>query len=53
MIEEKDEIFSMKLHEVLHTDWYEIIRVPGGWIYTRMVQDEGDVSSCFVPYSTQ
>jgi hypothetical protein len=50
---EEDDIFNMNLHEILHTDWYEILRVPGGWVYTIMSKGSDDLSSCFVPYSAQ
>ena len=50
------ELLKMELHGTLNIHWYEILRVPGGWIYTRF-DAQGDInpnnpcplSSCFVP----
>lgn len=44
-----DSIYKMKLHETIHIgDDYEILRVPGGWIYNRF--SGSGLSSCFVPF---
>lgn len=51
-------IYGMGLGERLHTDkgLYEIVRVPGGWIYS-VFSDNGTggyyVSSCFVPFNSE
>ena len=42
----------MEIGEELHQGHYEILRVPGGWAYTRFSENETgghDMSSCFVP----
>ena len=53
-----NEMLDMKLHEIRYPDTkssYEILRVPGGWMYTAYFQ-QGDgnyaQSSCFVPETT-
>lgn len=46
----KDKIYEMELHELLHIKDLEIIRVPGGWIYTKMRLDCGQMNSVFVPF---
>lgn len=49
------ELYQMKIHEIKHltgTESYEVICVPGGWIYTRFIENGTggyDMSSCFVP----
>ena len=49
------ELYKMALNDILHTkEGYEILRVPGGWIYTRFSENGNggnDMSSCFVPLS--
>ena len=49
--EELDLIYKMELHDALQFDDYEMLRVPGGWIYTRFTETgTGGYSctSCFV-----
>ena len=51
-----DEIYKMKLNDVLHTSDYEILRVPGGWVYSRYSETGTDgysVSACFVPFHNE
>lgn len=48
---ERVDLFSMPLHSSAYV-WnatYEILRVPGGWMYTHRTND-GQPSSCFVPF---
>jgi len=55
----KDAIYSMKLHEKLTPNipggYVDIVRVPGGWIYsTYHKENDGfNVSSVFVPFNTE
>jgi hypothetical protein len=51
-----DKIYSMTLHEVIHFKHIEIVRVPGGWTYTRFAKNEHggfETSSCFVPFNNE
>ncbi len=45
------ELNQMQESEMLHTGNYEILRVPGGWGYTRF--SELYVSSFFVPHNDE
>ena len=53
----ENDIHTMELHEEYGIATSNIIRVPGGWIYTQETFDEnGNVdrmSSCFVPFSKE
>lgn len=51
------DIYRMKLHDILIThlgsQGYQILRVPGGWMYTRHESEDHTVvssSSIFVPF---
>ena len=48
---------DMKLHTVMRVGRYRIIRVPGGWIYERIIRKlsdtENEVAMVFVPYSEE
>ena len=52
-------LYQMQMHEVLHTnsqEAYEIMRVAGGWIYTRFCENGTggyDMSTCFVPFNNE
>lgn len=48
-------IHKLKLHEVTTTlnGSLQIVRVPGGWIYTYHRLDEGQMNSVFVPYNQE
>lgn len=49
----------MRLGEVVHLatpEPYEVLRVPGGWIYTRFTENGTggyDMSSCYVPFDNE
>ena len=55
-----DEIYNLDIHEtaVISTDdegYINVIRVPGGWIYTEYFGEVGETMSCsvtstFVPW---
>lgn len=48
-----DKLYGMKLHDILHQGDYEILRVPGGWVYTRFTESGAGgntPSSSFVPF---
>jgi hypothetical protein len=46
-------IYDLKLHEILQIDDdYEVMRVPGGLVYTR-VGFQGRQSSVFVPFEVK
>ena len=49
-----DKLYGMKLHDILHQGDYDILRVPGGWVYTRF-SDTGaggySQSGVFVPFN--
>lgn len=51
-----DSLYNMKEGSVLNTGLYEILRVPGGWIYSRF-EETGtggySISSCFVPFNNE
>lgn len=46
-------LVEMDMHEQTNFDDYDILRVPGGWIYSRTEENYGaggiNVSSTFVP----
>lgn len=47
---------DMELHDILTRHDYEILRVEGGWIYTRFSESGtgGYIpSACFVPYDNE
>lgn len=51
-----DDIFEMKLHDLFTLEGaeknnYEVLRVPGGWIYTR--RGAYGYSSVFVPFEKE
>ena len=54
-----DLLYSMKCGDILHLNCkesWEILRVPGGWIYTRFCENGTggyDMSSCFVPFDNE
>ena len=59
----RKELYAMELHDkvFIEEDSFEVLRVPGGWIYNQWVpatrgEDEEDgtfrMTSCFVPYVT-
>jgi hypothetical protein len=44
-------IYDLKLHEAVIQLYYEILRVPGGWIYNRKSLNAGCIdASVFVPF---
>ncbi len=50
------DIYKMKLHDVIRTDsLYEVLRVPGGFIYTALSADRIPVptASVFVPMNSE
>lgn len=49
-------LYEMELNSKHHFDDYEILRVPGGWIYTRFSENGTggyNMSSCFVPFDNE
>jgi hypothetical protein len=44
-------IYEMKLHEKLYFDDFEVMRVPGGWIYYYIGFDKD--FGIFVPYNNE
>jgi hypothetical protein len=51
-----EKLLGMPLHDRIDLSTYEILRVPGGWIYTKKwkshcngVGDQISISSTFVP----
>lgn len=51
---EEVNIYTLELHEeVLLKTGTWVLRVPGGWIYTRNSGDEGSWSDTFVPFSNE
>ena len=52
-------LYDMNESDVIHMgtpEPYEILRVPGGWIYTRFCENGTggyDMSSCFVPFNNE
>lgn len=47
-------LYNMQVHDLAYP-WnatYEVIRVPGGWMYTRM-NGNAMPSSCFVPFDNE
>lgn len=49
----EDVIYSLALHEEICFDGTEVLRVPGGWIYTVYASAPDGIASCFVPYSDE
>lgn len=43
-----DVIWNLKMGEFIKIHDFEVHRVPGGWIFTRIECEQ--FSSCFVPY---
>jgi hypothetical protein len=52
-----DDIYQMKLHDVVNQNntyyYFEIIRVPGGWVYRIQEKITGKESMVFVPYNNE
>lgn len=46
------DIYKMKLHEQIHIENHNILKVPGGWIYTDRRNDQAP-SGVFVPNPMQ
>ena len=52
-------LYDMKEGDILHLGCsasVEVLRVPGGWIYTRFCENGTggyDMSSCFVPFDNE
>ena len=42
-------IYEMRLHEIVNTEFYSILRVAGGWIYSCIVYK----TSVFVPWHNE
>lgn len=52
------EMYGMGLHETTRVGGLEIVRVPGGWMYSWALGDVKKnmsiaVTSCFVPFNTE
>jgi len=45
---EQNEIYKLKLHDSLTVNFYRVLRVPGGWIYTYIKEEYP--TSTFVPF---
>ena len=52
------ELYDMNLGDIIRCDdtdskGYEILRVPGGWIYTKVITNRSgsQISTTFVPFS--
>jgi len=46
------DLMDMEIGEAFHVEYYEVLRVPGGWVYTRFSENGTggyEMSSCFVP----
>lgn len=44
----------MGLHERMEVKQYDVIRVPGGWIYERFMNvGYGFLSTVFIPYNNE
>ena len=51
MNEQQEQLYGMSLHQVIYQNHYEILKVEGGWIYTRYDEKgpgEMNMSSTFV-----
>lgn len=53
-------LYEMKLHEMARANWdqngavcYDVMRVPGGWIYTMFDKSKESQSSVFVEYHNE
>jgi hypothetical protein len=51
------DLYKMNLHEKIFVESYEVLRVPGGWIYTTKEKKSAHVSealtSVFVPMNSE
>ena len=49
------DVYELKLHESLSVnETTEVMRVPGGWIYTRIATSTGlRISSVYVPWTPE
>jgi hypothetical protein len=50
-ISEDEPLYKMRFAELLCVHNYEVMRVPGGWIFTRFHEDS--LSSVFVPFHNE
>lgn len=52
-------LYNLKEGDLIHLgtkEPYEVLRVPGGWIYTRFCENGTggyDMASCFVPFDNE
>lgn len=53
MAKDNADLYAMKLHDIERAwnDCYEILRVPGGWLYTHYTNN-GPVAA-FVPFNNE
>lgn len=47
------DIYKMELHEVLHSEGMNIMRVAGGWIYDFVAYNGFPASTIFIPYNNE
>ena len=57
-METNDELYKMKLHEIITFGYVQIMRVPGGWIYDRYTYTHPETNdfvctSVFVPFNNE
>lgn len=51
-----NKLYKMGLHDILYQSDYEILRIPGGWVYTRFSESGAggsNLSSVFVPFDNE
>lgn len=46
-------IYELDLHETVKIRGYQVTRIAGGWIYTRLHNDWKILTSTFVPYNEE
>lgn len=50
---EKEYLYKMGLHEEFERSDLSILRVPGGWIYTRYLRPNYEAITVFVPFDDE
>lgn len=46
-----EELYNMKLHDTIDTGVYDILRVPGGWLYTLF--GDKTTTTTFIPFNNE
>lgn len=49
----EDNVYKMQLHDVIKINGFEIMRVPGGWVYVAQGATLMPCAAVFVPLNSE